>query len=519
VSELPQETLHPWRADFRAGLVVFLVALPLCLGIAVASGAPPLSGLVAGIVGGVVVGLLSGSHTSVSGPAAGLAIIVLHAISQTFGGDFRLFLCATVLAGLMQIAFALVRAGQFAAYFPHGVVKGMLAAIGLTIVLKQLPHALGYDADPEGDFAYQQANAETTFDAIEHAISAIEPGALIASIAGGLTLLLWRVAAKRKFKIAAIPGPLAAVLVASMAYETAVAFFENLRLSSAHLVSIPEFSSISDFLVFPRWSSFTDTNVLMVATTLAVIGSVESLLALEAADRLDAQRRTSDPNRELLAQGVGNMLCGLIGGLPLASVVVRTAANIHSGARTRMGTISHGVFLLVATLALGGLINRLPLAALAPILIDVGAKLASPALFVRMWRRGKAMFWPFVATVVGVVFTDLLRGVAIGLALSTLIVLVVHIRLTVSVRGQAGSTAPSVRTINLAHHVSFLSKPSLAKEINGAPPGTVFVVDGSAVLEIDDDVVDFLVDVRDTSARRGVIVELKDFSHATLRAS
>ena len=400
------------KSDIPAGLVVFLVALPLCLGIALASGAPPLSGIIAGVVGGIVVGFFSKSHLSVSGPAAGLTAIVLTAITDL--GAFNIFLTAGLIAGLIQLILGFVKAGSISNYFPTNVIEGMLAGIGVIIILKQIPHAIGYDADFEGDETFMQQDGGNTFSTIIGALDYINLGAVIVTAVSLTILLLWdKVPFLKKLKL--VPGALVAVIVGILINEFFLASGSSLAITSEHLVNLPVPETIDDFksiILLPDFNGFLNYKVWIVGATIAVVASIETLLCIEAADRMDAQKRLTDTNVELKAQGIGNMLSSLIGGLPLTSVVVRTSTNNNAGAKSKMSTIIHGVFLLVSVLAIPFLLNKIPFATLAAVLFLVGYKLAKPAVIAHFWHKGKYQFIPFIATLLGVVFMDLLKGVA-----------------------------------------------------------------------------------------------------------
>ncbi|MEL6743703.1 MAG: SulP family inorganic anion transporter, partial [Planctomycetota bacterium] len=388
--------------DLIGGVVVFLVAIPLCLGIALASGAPLMSGLVTGIVGGIVVGLISGSHVSVSGPAAGLAAIVLAQIEGL--GGFQPFLLAVVLAGVLQVAFGALRGGALANFFPNSVIRGLLAAIGVLLILKQLPHLVGHDTDPVGDMAFEQPDGDTTFTAIETALESVLPGAALVGLICFALLLIWP---KTPLAKSLFPAPLAAVLLGVAINEILAASGSALAITSTHLVGVPvvgvDGATWSDVLVMPEFARIADPAIWLAAITIAIVASLETLLNLDATDRLDPQKRHSPPNRELVAQGVGNTLSGMIGGLPMTSVIVRSSVNAQSGATTRLSAITHGVLLLGSVALLPELLNRIPLSSLAAILIVTGFKLASPQVFRALWQQGISQFVPFVITILAIV--------------------------------------------------------------------------------------------------------------------
>ncbi len=476
------------RYDVPASVVVFFVAVPLCLGIALASGAPLYAGLIAGIVGGIVVGSLSNSSLGVSGPAAGLAVIVLTSIQQL--GSFEIFLVSVVLAGIIQIVLSLAGAGVIGYYFPSSVIKGMLASIGIIIILKQIPHAVGYDADYEGDLSFRQADGYNTFSELSHMLNYLSPAAIFVALVCMLILLLWDLyLVKRHFIFRIIQGPLVAVIFGIVYEMLTRKYFPEWTLSSDHLVSVPVADSFSAFLAnftFPQWSGLANLDVWVVAITLAIVASLETLLSVEATDRLDPFGRKTDTNRELFAQGAGNLISGMIGGLPLTQVIVRSSANIQSGARTRMSTILHGVLLLISVVTIPHVLNMIPLAALATILFVVGYKLAKPELFRQMYRLGYSQFLPFMATILGVVFTDLLKGIAIGLGVAVLIILRNSYRNSHALHKEPAS-GKKIRIV-LAEEVIFLNKAAIARELNQVPDGSHVIVDMSKTVFVDYDV-------------------------------
>ncbi len=489
------------REDVPASVVVFLVAVPLCLGIALASGAPLFSGVIAGIVGGIVVGLLSGSHLMVSGPAAGLTAIVVSAIATL--GSFQAFLMAVVIAGLVQIALAGLRAGAIGSYFPSSVIRGMLAAIGLILILKQLPHAVGWDRDYEGDESFVQPDGDTTFTAINHAMHAIEPGALLVAAIALALLVLWDKTGLKRLKL--MPGPLAAVL-AGVGINLALKHSgSSWALLSEHLVQLPVATSAGQFFSFftlPDFSAALRADTWRVAVTLGVVASLETLLSLEATDRMDAHKRLSPPNRELLAQGVGNTLSGLVGGLPLTGVIVRSAANVDAGARTKLSAILHGVLLVLAAVSIPGLLNEIPLASLAAILLYTGFKLTRPQILRSMWGQGRKQFTPFVITIATILLTDLLVGITVGLAVAFALILLDEIRSECfTVVSPPGSVLKRVR---LQEHVSFLNKASLARLLASLKNGERVEIDGSRCREIHNDVLEHLSDFRQQAIERGI---------------
>jgi MFS superfamily sulfate permease-like transporter len=405
------------KNDLPASIVVFFVALPLCLGIALASGAPLFSGLIAGIIGGILVGSLSGSKIGVSGPAAGLAAIVLTAIGSL--GGYENFLVAVVLGGIIQLIFGFLKAGIIGYYFPSSVIKGMLTGIGIIIILKQIPHFFGYNTNPEGDFAFFQMDGENTFSEIFKTINNISLGSTIVGFIGLGLLLLWSAVLSKKGKIfQLIQGPLVAV-VAGIIYYFVTDQNSKYGISPSNLVSVPVPDNLDSFIgqfSFPNFNAITNPEIWVVAFTIALVASLETLLCTEATDKLDPHKNVTPTNRELLAQGTGNIISGLIGGLPITQVIVRSSANIQSGGRTKMSAIIHGFLLLISVILIPTLLNKIPLSVLAAILLIVGYNLAKPALFVQMYKVGWKQFLPFTVTVFGIVFTDLLIGIGMGLA-------------------------------------------------------------------------------------------------------
>jgi MFS superfamily sulfate permease-like transporter len=500
------------KSDLLSGLVVFLIALPLCLGIALASGAPLFAGIIAGVVGGIVVGSLSNSELSVAGPAAGLTAIVLVAITSM--GSFQIFLLSVALAGVMQIALGFAKAGTISNYFPSNVIEGMLAAIGIIIILKQLPHAIGYDKDHEGDFFFiETGTGHNTFSALIDAVNYSHLGAIIVTLVSIAILITWmRVKFLKNLKM--LPGALVAVIIAVILNEFFKSTGSNLAISQEHLVSLPIPESFNAFIsqfTRPDFSAINRPDVWITAVTLATVASIETLLCIEAADKMDPLKRFTNTNTELKAQGVGNLVSGLIGGMPMTSVIVRTSANINSGATTKISTIAHGIFLLVAVVAIPTIINRIPLACLAAILIMTGFKLAHPSVFRRMWQSGKFQFAPFVVTVLAVVFTDLLKGVAIGLAVSIFFILRANMRLAYFFKKELHHQGETIH-IDLAQEVSFLNKAAIKQTLAHLPENTNVVINASNTLYIDHDVLELIKDfVAQGSKDKGINVALVGF--------
>ena len=499
------------RYDLPGGVVVAFVAVPLCLGIALASGAPLFAGLIAGIVGGIVVGALSGSPLGVSGPAAGLAVIVAGAI-ETLGG-FEVFLVAVVLAGLLQIGLGALGGGVIAYFFPSSVIKGMLSGIGLLIILKQIPHAVGWDAVPEGDFSFVQPDGGTTISSIGSAFGNIEPVATAVAVVALAILIVWeRWLTPRGGLFALIQGPLVVVVLGGAFEYWASTYSPQWSLSSEHLVQLPEVESLAGLatlFVTPDWSMIGDRAVWVVAVTLAIVASIETLLCVEATDKLDPQRRVTPTNRELVAQGVGNTLSGLIGGLPLTQVIVRSSANIQSGARTKLSAIFHGVLLLAFVVAIPQLLNYVPLAVLASILFVVGYKLAKPSLFKEIYRSGKSQFGPFIATIAGILLTDLLVGVGIGMAVGVSVVLYRnYIDSHSFVVEERDSASGHFATIEFGENVTFISRGEILRRLEELKPGTLLTVDLRRSRYVDHDVREILDEFIARAPERDVKLEV-----------
>jgi carbonic anhydrase len=496
--------------DFKAGLVVFLVALPLSLGVALASNAPPLAGLVAGIVGGIVVGLLSGSHTSVSGSSPGLAAVVAAQIAAL--GSFEAFLLALTLAGIIQIALGYTRCGFIAAFFPSSVIKGLLAAIGILLILKQVPHIVGYDPDPEGEMAFEQRDTQNTFSELIETVLHIEPRAAFIGAVSLALLALWEW--WPRLKRSPVPAPLVVVLLGVILARLVGDYGDPWAGDPQHFVAIPVTTSLRNFLdlfVGADFSQLRNPAIFSGAITLAAVASLETLLNLEAVDKIDPQQRTSPPSRELIAQGVGNVACGLLGGLPVSSAIVRSSVNVQSGAGTRWATVIHGAFLLGSVALFARWLNMVPLASLAAILLVTGVKLASPALVQRMWSGGRSQFVPFAITVFAIIFTDLLVGVLIGLGSAAMFILWSNARRPIR-RVLEKHLGGDVLHVELANQVSFLNRAALAKVLDDVPSGGHVLLDGRGTDYIDPDVLDLIRDFTDrTGPARGVTVSLVGF--------
>lgn len=491
--------------DLTASIAVFLVALPLCLGIALASNAPLFAGLISGIVGGIVVGILSGSHKSVSGPAAGLTAIVAAQIASL--GSFEAFLAAVVIAGAIQVLMGTFRLGFIASFFPMSVIKGLLAAIGLILILKQIPHVFGHDSDVEGEMSFEQPDHENTFTELLATLSDILPGAAIIGIASVLFLMAWdKVKVLKKLPV---PSALIVVVLGVGINLLLRKMGHAWEVKASHLVQVPaakDFQAFLGFLQFPGVEHFSNPLVFKAAITVALVATLETLLNLEAVDKIDPDQRQSPPNRELVAQGAGNLIAGLIGGLPMTSVIVRSSVNINAGGKTKLSAILHGVLLIVCVVTVPHWLNEIPLSALAAILIVTGLKLASPKLFKEMWGEGAPQFLPFIITIAAIVFTDLLTGVLIGLGVSILFILHSNLRRPLR-RVMEKHAAGDVLRIELANQVSFLNRAALEKVFYSVPRGGRVLIDARGTDFIDPDIRDLLSDLRDkTAPARGIEV-------------
>ena len=501
------------NSDFAAGLVVFLVALPLCLGIAMASGAPLFSGIISGVVGGIVVGYLSQSHISVSGPAAGLTAIILTAVTDFKA--FDVFLLAAFLAGAIQLILGFVKAGSISNYFPNNVIEGMLAGIGIIIILKQLPHAVGYDTDFEGDEAFFQTDGNNTFSSLLGFFDYIQLGSIVITLISLAILISWdKLPALKKLKL--IPGALVAVVVGVILNEIFTVSGSTLAIQKEHLVSLPiptSFEEFKNIIITPNFSSITNQKVWVVALTIAIVASIETLLCIEAADRMDFQKRYTNPNVELKAQGIGNMISSLLGGLPMTSVVVRTSANNNAGAKSKMAAIIHGVLLLISVLAIPSILNKIPLATLAAILLLVGYKLAKPATFLHFWHYGKYQFVPFIATLLAVVFTDLVKGVALGIIISIIFVLRGNLKRAYIFRKEEYEDGDIIH-IDLAQEVSFLNKAAIKSTLAKIPENSKVIIDAKDTVYIAHDVLDLITEFNEIRSKDlNIKVKLKNFKN------
>jgi MFS superfamily sulfate permease-like transporter len=497
-----------WKNDLPASVVVFFVALPLCLGIALASDAPLFAGLIAGIIGGILVGALSGSAIGVSGPAAGLAAIVLTAIGNL---GYEAFLLSVVIGGVLQVVFGLLKAGVIGYYFPSSVIKGMLTGIGIIIILKQIPHFFGWDADYEGDLSFWQADGENSLTELLNIFDNVSPGAtLIAFISLGILLLWSQVLANKGNFFKIVQGPLVAVAVGILFYNLMAG--TDLAVSAEHLVAVPvptDFDSFIGQFSLPDFTAITNPAVWITGFTIALVASLETLLCVEATDKLDPERRVTPTNRELLAQGVGNIASGMIGGIPVTQVIVRSSANIQSGGKTKAAAIIHGFLLLISVILIPGLLNMIPLSVLAAVLLIVGFKLAKPSTFGAIYRQGWKQFVPFIVTVLGIIFTDLLVGIGLGLAVGIVIILYksyqnshfLHIQ---DVEADGRHTIK----MTLAEEVTFFNKGAILKELDQLPEGSLLELDVTKTRYLDYDIVEILEDYVTKARDRNINIRL-----------
>jgi len=516
------------KSDLPAGLVVFLVAVPLCLGIAAVSGVPAFSGLIAGIIGGIVVGTLSGSSLGVSGPAAGLAVIVFDAINQmkdnvaetatqdVFVEAFQMFLLAVVIAGVIQVILGFMNGGIIGYYFPSSVIKGMLAGIGLTIFLKEVPHALGYDKDIEGDIEFWQVDGENTFSEILNALGNPDFGVTIIAFVGIAILILWQQNFIKKFKLSnIIQGPLVAIL-AGIGLVFAFKGGSH-EMIAEHLVNVPVAKNTNEFLsffTFPNFGAITNVLVWKTAAVIAIVASLETLLCVEATDKLDPEKSVTPTNRELKAQGVGNILSGLIGGLPITQIIVRSSANIQSGGKTKMSSIIHGFFILGFVAVLPEVLNLVPRASLAAILLIVGYKLANPSTFKEMWVEGKAQFIPFMVTIFFILFKDLLWGVGIGLVVAIFEILYLNYKKPYLVDVDLIKDNNQFH-FQLAEDVTFLHKANILQTLNKVPNGSKVIIDGKKSISIHPDVREIIRDFEIHAQYSDIQVEIINFKEGT----
>jgi MFS superfamily sulfate permease-like transporter len=492
-------------SDISASIVVFLVALPLCLGVAVASDAAPFAGIIAGIVGGIVVGMLSGSHVSVSGPAAGLTVIVAGAIKGS--PSYEVFLAAIVVAGVIQIALGFIKAGIIGEYIPVSVIKGMLAAIGLILILKQIPHFFGDDAVPEGDENFIQSDGQNTFTEVWTAITDPTPAAMVIGFISIAILLLWDTSFFKKNKVLSmIPGSLVVVAIGIGISSWINISMPHHALATNHLVNIPiskDLHEFASFFSFPDFSHIFSLQQIQIIITLAIVASLESLLSIEAADKIDPMKRFTPPNRELVAQGVGNIVSGGIGGLPVTAVIVRSSANVNAGAKTKLSAILHGVLLLVCVYFVPTLLNKIPLSSLAAILILVGYKLTKPEIFKEFYKKGRNQIIPFVVTISAILLTDLLIGIMIGLA--TGLIFVIKSNFKNSMTFVADDKKYLIR---FRGNASFLNKPKLKTALGEIENDSLVFIDVSKADFVDSDIKELILDFEKQCSFRNIDINI-----------
>lgn len=510
-------------SDFSSGLVVFLVAVPLCLGIALASGAPFFSGIISGIIGGIIIGSISNSRLSVSGPAAGLAALVLGAITAI--GDYSLFLCAVLIAGILQIIMSAAKMGGIANYIPGSVIKGMLTSIGILIIAKQIPHAFGYDKDAKGNITELLPFGMEDLHELLQPLQHIDVGVFLLCLASIIIMLIWEKPIIKK-RVKFVPGALVAVIVSVLINEIWIKTGSSLTVQKEHLVQIKVAGSASEFFSFftlPDFSGFLNSSVIVYGVVIGIIASLETLLSIEAVDNLDPERRVTSTNRELLAQGIGNSIAGLVGGLPVTSVIVRSSANVNSGAKSKLSTIIHGFLLLGTVVLIPTLLNKIPLSALAAILLLTGYKLAKPAIFKGYWIAGKYQFIPFIVTVLVIIGVDLfalvpalsgkglLVGVMAGIVAATASILYGNLKNSYFFHSEDHHEGEIIN-IRLSEEVSFLNKAAIRKTLDRMPDNATVVIDASSTIYIDYDVLEILKEFRDIKAPlRNIRLQLKGF--------
>ncbi len=497
------------KTDLSAGLVVFLIALPLCLGISLASGAPLFAGIISGILGGIVVGFLSGSSINVSGPAASVALVVLTAI-QTLG-DFDAVLVAVVLAGVFQIILGYLKAGTVAYFFPNAMIKGILASIGLVLILKQIPHALGIDEVFEGIESFWQNDGRNTFSEIIYVLQNIGWGPTIITLVSLMIILLWDRPQIKKFAFFQFfPSALAAVVAGIGLNELYKFYFPEFALLETQLVQLPvagDFGEFFSFFSFPDFSQIANPQIIGIALSITFIASLESLLSTEAGDKLDPYRRKTSTNTELKAQGIGNIVAGLVGGLPITAVIVRTSANVTAGGRTKVSTMTHGFIMLVCVALIPTVLNLIPLAALSAVLFVVGYKLTSVPVYQAVYRQGKKQFLPFIITILVVMFTDLITGILVGGAVAIFFVLRDNYK-NAYLHDKVEKEGESKTTVTLSQEVSFLNKADIMLFLDHLPENHHVVVDGSNSIFIHPDIIDILKDFKKTAEYKNIKLEL-----------
>ncbi|MFY7651285.1 MAG: SulP family inorganic anion transporter [Chitinophagaceae bacterium] len=510
-----KKTIQQNLADLSASVVVLLVALPLCLGIALASGAPLFAGIIGGIVGGIIVGLISKSALSVSGPAAGLTVIVAGAITQL--QSFNVFLLAVCLAGIIQIVLGIAKAGIIGDYIPNAVIKGMLAAIGIILILKQIPHLVGFDKDYVGDLSFKQGDNENTFTELIKSWYGITLAPLLIGLFSLVTLYVWELKLIKKNVILRwIPGPLVVVFMAVF-LATVLGFYNvGWQIEQQHLVNLPIATTVNQFFSFfslPNFSAIMQLSVWKIALTLAVVASLETLLGIEAVDKLDNLKRITPANRELVAQGVGNVISGLIGGIPVTSVIVRSSANVNAGAKSKNATIFHGLLLLISVILIPQWLNKIPLSALAAILIFTGYKLAKLSLFKEFYRKGLDQFIPFAGTILAILVTDLLIGIIIGIIVGLFFMVRSNFKSAILVVNDKAHYL-----LRLRKDVSFLNKPIIKRALEAIPPNSFLVLDTTKADFIDQDIIEEINNFMVHAHLKHIQVDIKKSIHKPMHA-
>jgi MFS superfamily sulfate permease-like transporter len=500
-------------ADFPASIVVYLVALPLCLGIALGSNAPLFSGIIAGMVGGILVGLLSGSALSVSGPAAGLTAVVASSIGKM--PVYEAFLLSVVIAGILQILLGFLRAGIIGDYIPNAVIRGMLAAIGLILILKQLPHLAGYDKDFAGDETFLQIDRQNTFSELVYSLNYLSPASLLIGLLSIGVLILWdKPFVKKSLMARYLPGPLIVVLMAVFINESLLRSGSSFVVSENNRVNLPVaagFSSFFHFFSFPKWEFLGNAQVWISALTIAVVASLETLLSIEAVDKLDPYNRRTATNRELKAQGMGNMVSGLIGGLPITSVIVRSSANVDTGARSKLSTMLHGLLIALTVLFIPGILNKIPLSALAAILVVTGYKLAKPSIFRELHRKGFDQIIPFVVTIIAILLTDLLVGILVGTAVALFFLIRSNFKSSIMIVSDGNKWL-----VRFRKDVSFLNKPIIKEGLESVPNGSFVLIDLTRADFIDKDIIDVINEFMQHAALKSIRVEIKKSQYKAL---
>ncbi|MDI9356374.1 MAG: SulP family inorganic anion transporter [Chitinophagaceae bacterium] len=498
-----------FKYDFPASIVVFLVAVPLCLGISLASGTEIRTGLIAGIVGGIIVGYFSGSHVSVSGPAAGLVVVVSQGI-HILDGSFTGFLLATVIAGILQFYFGYIKAGVISQFFPSSVIKGFLASIGVILILKQIPHAFGYDIDPEGDESFSQIDGKNTFTELLEITNNIEPTAVFISILSLFLILFWDNGIKKRFSVFKnIPSSLVVVIAGIIMNQIALLYFSDMGLKEKHLVQFPIMERTSDFLQllsYPDFSQIYNIKVYEVAFLIAFVASIESLLSLEASEKIDPLKRISSSHQELKAQGIGNITSGLLGGLPITSVIVRTSANVIAGSRSKLSTIFHGILILLSLFFFGKILNFIPFASLVGILIIIGYKLTNISLYKEMYKKGWDQFIPFIVTLISILLSNIIIGISIGFIVGIFFVIKSNYYKSIIFTEDKNKKH---YLIQFRHNVSFLNKSIITESFQKIKYGGYVIIDASKVYHMDEDIAEIIRDFVTTGHEKRIVIEIK----------